>query len=341
MDQIRSIASQTVLQLEDRRHRFVFFAPEDIQADWYPGTDGVATTSLSRARFITAVAVAAGRKSPEVEMGPMLPVAATRAEISRDDAIREGRLILLAEDHPVNRDVILRQLRQLGYAADAVEDGIQALHALACNRYGLLLTDCNMPRMDGFELVRSLREIEVTGTHLPVIALTANALEGEDKRCLSAGMDDYLSKPVKLATLQGRLEYWLSGRTSPPLSPDTQERSPLCKEPPLSLAVLAEFCGDDPQILLETLERYVLSLRSDLKNLRAAIDSNDATNVEVFAHRMKGAARTVGGIALARCSEALEHSARARDWPAISRDLPLLSEAVTMVDRMYNEVARR
>jgi HPt (histidine-containing phosphotransfer) domain-containing protein len=92
-------------------------------------------------------------------------------------------------------------------------------------------------------------------------------------------------------------------------------------------------------VLRDTLERYVISLKADFQRIAAAVAKNDAKQVEMFAHRMKGAARIVGGEALARCSEALELAAGTRDWRAVQRDLPPLSEAVTRIDQMYNEIA--
>ena len=118
--------------------------------------------------------------------------------------------VLILGDHAVHREVVLRQLAALGYEADAVQSGLEALEALSSNAYGLLLTECNMPGMDGYTLARLIRQHEAPGQHLPIIALTANAMDGEITRCLTAGMDDYLSKPVTTATLQGQLRKWMT-----------------------------------------------------------------------------------------------------------------------------------
>ncbi len=325
--------------------RFVFYSYDDPPVDRNPTNDSIETTALSRARIITAVAVAAGRMSPETEIVQALPLLASHgAAPSRDQAIKEGRLILLAEDHPVNRDVTLRQLRLLGYAADAVEDGSAALAALTRTRYALLLTDCNMPEMDGFALTRRIRQAETGGFRLPIIALTANALDGEDQKCFAAGMDDYLSKPVEMATLRSRLDHWLSaGATNlaqtiaAPTALRTADDTDTA--PALSLAVLAEYCGDDPAAVSENLKLFVDTMRVDLERLSAAIAQSNADETQLLAHRMKGAARIVGGQRLATCSEAVELAAEARDWAAVERDMPLLLAAAMKIDQMYDEIA--
>jgi CheY-like chemotaxis protein len=120
---------------------------------------------------------------------------------------RELRL-LLAEDNPVNRMVALAQLKKLGYAVDAVDDGVQVVAALERRPYDLVLMDCEMPNMDGYEATQRIRGS--TSRHIPIVALTANAMSGDRERCLSEGMDDFLSKPLDLRLLRETLAKWLA-----------------------------------------------------------------------------------------------------------------------------------
>jgi PAS domain S-box-containing protein len=120
-----------------------------------------------------------------------------------------GKLILLAEDNETNRDVMQEQLRLLGYAAEVAEDGITALEQWRTGRFALLLTDCHMPLMDGFELTALIRREEGAGPYKPIIAVTASAMQGEAQRCLDCGMDDYLSKPLRMNELGPMLAKWL------------------------------------------------------------------------------------------------------------------------------------
>ena len=117
--------------------------------------------------------------------------------------------ILLAEDHAINRMVALSQLENLGYRADAVENGIEVFEALEEQPYDLLLLDCQMPKLDGYETVRRLRRLGGVAARLPVVAVTAHAMKGERERCLAAGMDDYLAKPLRQPELASMIERWL------------------------------------------------------------------------------------------------------------------------------------
>ncbi|MDQ2947633.1 MAG: response regulator [Acidobacteriota bacterium] len=117
--------------------------------------------------------------------------------------------ILIAEDNLINQKVIERMVQKLGYRADLVSNGREALDALARVPYGLVFMDCQMPEMDGFEACREIRSRDLEGARLPIIAITANAMKGDRERCLAAGMDDYVSKPFKQDDLKNVLEKWI------------------------------------------------------------------------------------------------------------------------------------
>ncbi len=127
---------------------------------------------------------------------------------------RASTMLLIAEDNPNNQKLAVMQVRKLGYQAEAVADGHEALTAMGTGRYALVLMDCQMPRMDGFAATVAIRQRELPGQHVPIIAMTANAMEGDRERCLAAGMDDYLAKPVRLDDLSAMLTRWTELVTS-------------------------------------------------------------------------------------------------------------------------------
>ena len=159
---------------------------------------------------------------------------APRAAPSIAEAKREGTLVLVVDDHPVSRLVMLRQVNALGYAAVCAADGADALQRWSAGGFSLVLTDCDMPEMDGYELARHIRSGEARGSRprVPILACTANTLGDPDERAIEAGMDDFMTKPVSMAQLAEKLGRWLPLPGSPlALAPKTPTR-PLTPPPP-------------------------------------------------------------------------------------------------------------
>jgi len=149
---------------------------------------------------------------PEVATTQTVPVMGRGERVVRLSERRsnpDAALVLVVEDSPVNRLVAMHVLERLGFRAHVVNDGREALQALSTQRYDAVLMDCQMPDIDGYEATRELRRREDGGQHTPVIAMTAHAMTGDRERCLDAGMDDYIAKPVRSQTLGEVLGRWI------------------------------------------------------------------------------------------------------------------------------------
>ena len=223
-------------------------------------------------------------------------------------ALQTQRLILMAEDNEINREVMQEQLRLLGFTCELAEDGAIALQMWQADpgRYALLLSDCHMPHLDGFGLTAAIRSQEPAGTHLPIIAITANAMQGEAERCRERGMDDYLSKPLRMHELAPMLEKWLPQVVAPSL-------------PVWNPVTLTELLGDNPGLHRRLLEKFLGSAGKQVAEIIAAVAAKDATAVANVAHPLKSAARSVGALALGGLCQNLETAAdQAEPWPAIA-----------------------
>jgi signal transduction histidine kinase/CheY-like chemotaxis protein/HPt (histidine-containing phosphotransfer) domain-containing protein len=243
---------------------------------------------------------------------------ARRAPPTVSEAEAEGTLVLVVDDHPVNRVLLMHQMTELGYANETAEDGRQALELWRTGRFGLVVTDCNMPEMDGYELARAIRrEEKATGRpRIVIIACTANAIKGEAENCLAAGMDDYIAKPVALPRLMVKLDQWL------PL-PRGQSRPPVDgKATPIDHDTLAQISSGDPALEHRIFVEFLRANGDDIAGLESAYETRDAALMTQAAHRIKGSAKTIGALDLAQICNGLEAAARAHDWATIAADEP-------------------
>jgi CheY-like chemotaxis protein/HPt (histidine-containing phosphotransfer) domain-containing protein len=217
--------------------------------------------------------------------------------------------ILVAEDNMVNQKVLLRQLSKLGYRGDAVANGHEVLQSLDWLPYDIVLMDCQMPDMDGYETTTAIRQREGKAKHTVVIAMTAHALQGDRDKCLAAGMDDYLSKPLKVEDLQRVLERWRQ-----PMAPGAARHylasAPQPTSPPVDLERLREVTGDDEQEMRALVELYLRQTAADIATLQAAISEASSRDVERLAHGCAGASLNCGMVGIAPLFKELERVAR-------------------------------
>ncbi|MCC8997665.1 MAG: response regulator [Nitrosomonas sp.] len=280
---------------------------------------------MYRQSLLRAIAIAVGRVEAGVESAPLISgLKSQSVPVSREEALRQGRLILVAEDNDINQKVIRQQLNLLGYAADIANDGRDALKRLQNSDYALLLTDLHMPEMDGFELTAEIRSAESGRKHMPIAALTANALKGEREHCLNAGMDDYLSKPVQLEDLRLLLEKYLP---SLPASTAGLVTPVAGKEAgttivPVDVQVLEKLVGDDPAMIQEMLLDFRASAEKIATELHAAYQASQFTKAGSLAHKLKSSSHSVGALALGELCAAMEQAGKKNDAAELAVLLP-------------------
>ena len=240
---------------------------------------------------------------------------------SRDQARRDGRLILLAEDQAANQRIIVRQLALLGFVTDVTNNGREALERWQAGDYAMLFTDLHMPEMDGFQLCAAIREQEDGMGRVPIVALSASTSKREADRYQTPDMDAFLSKPLQLADLKATLEKWL---------PRLANNLPLHNEPsPMSagghavdLKVLERLVGDDPEVVREFLDDFRISATRIALELTAACTEHRAVSASEQAHMLMSSARAMGALALGDLCAEMERAGNAGDTGTLTTLLP-------------------
>jgi len=236
------------------------------------------------------------------------------AEVAADADAPPGELsglhILIAEDNPVNQQVLLRQVQRLGIVADAVDNGAEVLTALERRGYDAILMDCQMPVMDGYAATRAIREREHDGgPRMPIVAVTANAMREDFERCREAGMDDFVAKPVTLAALANAIERAVSASRA-----GSEPEGAASAEPPtggVDMAALASLQDDlgGPDALARIVRLFLEQLDPQAEQIDASARGGDHESLARIAHRMRSSAATLGATGMADLLSALEAAA--------------------------------
>ena len=250
--------------------------------------------------------------------------------------------ILLAEDNITNQQVALGILKKLGLRADAVANGAEAVKALETIPYDLVLMDVQMPEMDGLEATRQIRNPQsaVPNHQIPIIAMTAHAMQGDRERCLEAGMNDYVTKPVAPQALAEALEKWLPKETA-----GTTDQAPMTAEGTASVSTLRnseapvfDRAGmmarlmDDEDLARTVTEGFLDDIPRQIEALRGYLEAGDAPGAERQAHTIKGASANVGGEALRAVAFEMEKAGKAGDLDAVEARMADLESAVRPVE---------
>lgn len=227
------------------------------------------------------------------------------ADKPRETALKDAR-ILVAEDNPINQELVAWILGDAGAAFDIVDDGHAALRALREESYDAVVLDAQMPILDGYETARAIRT-ELGMADIPIIAVTANAMSGDDERCLQAGMNDYLAKPIDAAALIARLTHWLGAeRTREPAGADTGDQWP-DELPGLDIRAAVDRLRGKRQLYVMLLNEFLASSGDTMDGIRAAA-SADRTRARKLVHELVGVAGIVGATDLYALCQELEQA---------------------------------
>ncbi len=291
---------------------------------------------------------------PLLHAASAVKIAAELAARPRVPGSGEGHLqrLLLVEDNPINRTVALCQLKALGYQADAVNNGREALAILMKHDYDLILMDCQMPELDGYETTQRIRHGDAKLRQIPIIALTANAMPGDRQRCLEAGMDDYLAKPITEEDLADTLERWLGQhvRAEPIASPEkAAAESPQRAEADLATPHLPLLNSEQIASLLQLGREIGVDVLSEaaalfnheaprlLGELRQALAAADFPAVKQLAHTLKGSSGQLGAQQFSHLCFELEQQAAARS--AADRCSLLVDQLADLLPKIAAELA--
>jgi CheY-like chemotaxis protein len=222
--------------------------------------------------------------------------------------------ILLAEDNPINQKVVLRTLEKMGYRAEAVIDGKEVLSALEKIDYDLILMDVQMPEMNGFETTQGIRQKEKnTGRHVHIIAMTAHAMKGDRERCLEAGMDDYISKPIQANSLWDAIKRW--GKETPDKPEGTGSDG---YEGGFDKELLLKYLNGDEPFLREIVGMFLEDTPKQIQKMKDYFDAQDFTKLGFHAHALKGSAGHIYAKAIARAALGIETATKNQELDNIA-----------------------
>jgi two-component system sensor histidine kinase/response regulator len=252
----------------------------------------------------------------------------TQPIVVTDGVVRSssGRLILLAEDNPVNQKVGRGTLEKLGFNVDIVANGADAVEAWGSGRYDLILMDCQMPVMDGYQAARDIRTREAGTGRIPIVALTADAMQGTEQHCHDAGMDDYLTKPLNRSRLKSTLAKYLA---LPPsentaMGSTASDKRLALTDDPIDWDQFMTVTDSDPQFAQELAQVFIDSGDAALRDIRAAIARNDLRSVQRVAHSFKGSSANIRADRTSGAASRLEEAARVgavQEIPTLEQEL--------------------
>ncbi|QDO99015.1 PAS domain S-box protein [Ferrovibrio terrae] len=289
------------------------------------GASAVLPLPLPRQLFWRGLAYASGRVPDMGEHDIRSSVEAGWLPPSVAEARANRALILVAEDNKTNQHIIRRILTRMGYAHEIAENGEEALKMYEQGGYGLILSDYHMPVMDGFAMTTAIREVEEgSGTRLPIIALTADAMAATEQHCIAAGMDGFLTKPISTALLRSTIEKWMPQGTAlrrhdgngEVASATPVPTAPVNESSVFDLARIADIFGGYTMDAAELVQGFAGDLPDRITAIDAALRAGNAAEARDLVHALKGAGRSIGAVQLGECAAEMQSDLDAGNVPA-------------------------
>jgi signal transduction histidine kinase/DNA-binding response OmpR family regulator len=303
-------------------------------AELMQGDVTVSSLPGSGATFIATLKL----KPTAIEHVARLPAARVAMPVPAAPAgDRSLRRALVVDDNPINCEVMLRQLKVLGMPADSAPDGFAGFSSWRGGGYDVVFADVHMPLMDGFTMTGEIRAIENAESRkrTPIIAVTADAMAGEEERCKAAGMDDYLSKPVGLESLRTVLQRWLPDKPVKAVVPEKKETNVASDIPAIDPSVLDPWVENDDAARRSILQRFSETVSASSHDLEQAMACGDLATLQSAAHRLRSGALAVGARLLSTSAAALETAAKTGDRTACEGELGHL---VVEMDRVRGQI---
>jgi CheY-like chemotaxis protein len=270
---------------------------------------------------------------------------------------RKAQSILLVEDNPVNQKVALALLQKAGHSVDIANNGKEAIEMLQKKKYGLILMDIQMPILGGFETTRRIRASETGKSHIPIIAMTAHAMKGDRERCIEAGMDDYISKPIDKRSLFTTVNRW--SQKLPPATEEVEDFSNISsnfgdEKPELTAQPLAGFrsenappvdiedalprFGNDRKFFYEMSQDFQKELPENTTKMKTALAQKDAKAMNNLAHALKGIAATFSATKLTSLNAILEEKSQKGDLGQANDLIAEIDKEIKLVIPYLQEV---
>ncbi|MDP2883852.1 MAG: PAS domain S-box protein [Ignavibacteria bacterium] len=266
----------------------------------------------------------------EAIAGAKRPLSRTQPKVVKRIGEKIALSVLVAEDNAVNQKLLRRVLLQLGYTTDMVENGVEVVEAVNRKHYDLLFMDVHMPEMDGMEATRLIVNSKPEERRPIIVAVTADALQGDKEKCLQSGMDDYITKPIRIADIQGVLDRW--GKIASARSARSQKPAGASESDVLEHAMLDRIrqlgLETDPDFVLELIDSYAPLFQRQYSNLRDAYAKKDTGKLHYAAHSLKGASLNIGATNLADMCRTIEDLTDQKDFDAVGTLIEDLKETL-------------